>query len=283
VGVEMEYKSIEQCVKGKTAVITGGTSGIGRACVGMFCAAGVNVVTMGRRAAKGDSLEKEINSRGRGVCRYFPCDVKDSDRLREIIEKAAEIFGGIDILLNCAGYLPKQAPIDMMTKEMFQDVIDTNLTAYFMGCKYALPYLRTAKGCIINIGSIIALTGAQGCQAYCCTKGAIEAFTRSLAIDEAKNGVRVNEIKPGHIHTDISDALIEERDDRCGFSEYMDNVQFLGRGGKPEEVAYAALFLASDWSGFTTGTDLFVSGGYELGEAEKKLSRFIDWPEPIRK
>jgi NAD(P)-dependent dehydrogenase (short-subunit alcohol dehydrogenase family) len=179
--------------------------------------------------------------------------------------------------------LPKQAPIDMMTKEMFQDVIDTNLTAYFMGCKYALPYLRSSKGSIINIGSIIALTGAQGCQAYCSTKGAIEAFTRSLAIDEARNGVRVNEIKPGHIDTEISDKLIEERSDRSGFVEYMDKIQFLGRGGKPEEVAYAALFLASDWSGFTTGIELCVSGGYELGEAEKGLSKFIDWPEPVKK
>lgn len=279
----MEYKSIEQCVKGKTAVITGGTSGIGRACVEIFCAAGVNVVTMGRRQAQGEALEKEINSRKKGTCRYFPCDVKDSDTLREIIERTAKSFGGIDILVNCAGYLPKQGPIDAMTKEMFQDVIDTNLTAYFMGCKYALPYLRTAKGSIINIGSIIALTGAQGCQAYCSTKGAIEAFTRSLAIDEASNGVRVNEIKPGHIVTDISDKLIEERGDTSGIAEYMDNIQFLGRGGKPEEIAYAALFLASEWSGFTTGAELCVSGGYELGEAEKKLNRFVDWPEPVKK
>lgn len=279
----MEYKSIEQCVKGKTAVITGGTSGIGRACVQIFCAAGINVVTMGRCVTKGETLEKEINDQHRGVCRYFPCDVKDSDRLGEILEKAAGLFGGIDILVNCAGYLPPLAPIDLMTKEAFQDVIDTNLTAYFMGCKFALPYLRRSKGCIINIGSIVAVTGGQGCHAYCCTKGAIEAFTRFLAIDESRNGVRVNEIKPGHIVTEIYDKLVEERTDRRGFSEYMDAIQFLGRGGKPEEIAYAALFLASDWSGFTTGADLRVSGGYELGEGRTQLNEFVDWPEPVRK
>lgn len=279
----MEYQTIEQSVQGKTAVITGGTSGIGKACVETFCAAGVNVVTMGRSVNKGETLETEINSRKKGVCNYFACDIKKSDRLREIIEKAADIFGGIDILINCAGYFPAPAPIDMITKEMFQDVIDTNLTAYFMGCKYALPYLRTSKGCIINIGSVVAVTGGQGCQAYCCTKGAIEAFTRSLAIDESRNGVRVNEIKPGHIVTEISDQLTGEMNDSRGFSEYLDNVQFMGRGGKPEEIAYAALFLASDWSGFTTGVDLCVSGGYELGEAEKKLSKYLDWPEPVKK
>ncbi len=276
----MEYKSIEQCVKGKTAIITGGTSGIGKACVQIFCAAGINVVTMGRSVEKGQKLEKEINEQGKGVCKYFLCDVKDTDRLGEIIEKAAEIFGGIDILLNCAGFFPKHAPIDLITKEMFQNVIDTNLTAYFMGCKYALPYLRTSKGCIINIGSIVAETGGQGCQAYCCTKGAIEAFTRSLAIDEASNGVRVNEIKPGHIVTEILDQVVAEQAGQDELSRYMDNIQFLGRGGKPEEIAYAALFFASDWSAFTTGVDLRVSGGYELGEAEKKLCKFIDWPAP---
>lgn len=279
----MEYKSIEQCVSAKTAVITGGTSGIGKACVKIFCAAGVNVVTMGRSAAKGELLEEEINGKDKGICRYFPCDVKDSARLGEIIEKAVEIFGGIDILINCAGYLPKQVPIDMMTKEMFQDVIDTNLTAYFMGCQFALPYLRRSKGSIVNIGSIIAATGAQGCQAYCCTKGAIEAFTRSLAIDEASNGVRVNEIKPGHIVTEISDQLTAQMNNQAEFTDYMDNIQFLGRGGKPEEIAYAALFLASDWSAFTTGIELCVSGGYELGEGEKKLNKFLDWPEPVKK
>jgi len=279
----MEYKSIEECVKGKTAVITGGTSGIGRACVKIFCAAGINVVTTGRSVTKGEALEAEINKQNKGTCKYFPCDIKDSDRLCEVIEKAVEIFGGIDILVNCAGYFPKHAPIDMITKEMFQDVIDTNLTAYFMGCKYALPYIRTSKGCIVNIGSIVAVTGGQGCQAYCCTKGAIEAFTRSLAIDEARNGVRVNEIKPGHIVTDILGQLTTEKNDSCGLNEYMDNIQFMGRGGKPEEIAYAALFFASEWSGFTTGVDLRVSGGYELGEAEKKLCKFIDWPEPVKK
>ncbi len=279
----MEYRTIEQCVAGKTAVITGGTSGIGKSCVETFCAAGVNVVTMGRSVSKGEALEAQINRHKKGVCRYFPCDVKDTDRLHEIIDKAAEIFGGIDILLNCAGYFPAPAPIDAITKEMFQDVIDTNLTAYFMGCKYALPYLRTSRGCIINIGSIVAVTGGQGCQAYCCTKGAIEAFTRSLAIDESRNGVRVNEIKPGHIVTEISDQLTGKMNDAQVFSEYFNKIQFLGRGGKPEEIAYAALFFASDWSAFTTGVDLLVSGGYELGEAEKGLNKFLDWPEPVKK
>lgn len=277
------YKSIEECVKGKTAVITGGTSGIGRACVETFCQAGVNVVTMGRSESKGKEIEAAINALGKGQCRYFACDVKDTARLKEVIEMAPKIFGGIDMLVNVAGYFPTQHPIDEITDEMFADVFNTNFRAYFMAAKYALPYLRTAKGSIVNIGSVTAVTGGQGCEAYISTKGAIETFTRALAFDEAPNGVRVNEVKPGHIETEISDQLVGEKEDAKAFKEFFDHVQILGRGGRPEEVARACLFMASEWGSFITGTDLMVSGGYELGEAEKVLSKFLAWPEPIKK
>ena len=272
----MEYESIEQNVGGKTAVITGGTSGIGKACVEIFCAAGINVVTIGRNIERGRALEESVNKKGKGECRYFPCDVKELDNLAAIIGKTVEIFGGIDFLVNCAGYYPKQEPIDRITPEMYMDVINTNLTAYFMGCKFALPYLRAAKGSIVNIGSVVAITGGSGCQAYCCTKGAIEAFTKSLAVDEAKNGVRVNEIKPGHILTGISDQLIKENGNNEGFCDYFDHVQVLGRGGKAEEVAYTALFLASGWASFITGAEIYVTGGYELGEGEKHCTSRSD-------
>ena len=267
----MEYKTIEQCMEGKAALITGGTSGIGRACVQVFCAAGVNVVTIGRSIEKGEALAEEISRYGKGRCVYYPCDVKDTGRLGEIVHQTAGQFGRLDVLVNCAGYFPSAAPIDNVTQDMYLDVINTNLTAYFMGCKYALPYLRKAKGAIVNIGSIVAAAGGSQCQAYCCTKGAIEAFTRSLAIDEAKNGVRVNEIKPGHIETEIFEQMVERQDDKDAYRTYFDHVQLLGRGGKPEEVAYAALFLASGWAGFITGAELLVSGGYELGEGEKSV------------
>ena len=266
----MEYRSIEQSVKGKVAIVTGGTAGIGKSCVEVFCGAGMNVAFIGRSVAKGEAIVQEIGDTA-GQCVYYPCDVKDTDRLREIVELTVKRFGRLDVLLNCAGYFPAAAPIDGITEEMYLDVINTNLTAYFLECKYALPYLRKTKGAIINIGSIVAATGGAQCQAYCCTKGAIEAFTRSLAIDEAKNGVRVNEIKPGHIETEIFDQMVARQDDKEAFLSYFDHVQLLGRGGKPEEVAYAALFLASDWASFITGTELVVSGGYELGEGVKSV------------
>lgn len=131
----MQYESIEKLVKGKTAFITGGTSGIGKACVEVFCAAGINVVTIGRNVERGKALEQEINGKENGVCRFLPCDVRDLDCLQRAIEYTAEQFGGINFLVNCAGYYPKQAPIDEIPAEMFDDVIQTNLRPYFMGCK----------------------------------------------------------------------------------------------------------------------------------------------------
>ena len=197
----MNYQTIEQSMSGKTALITGGTAGIGRACVKIFCQAGTNVATIGRNVEKGNSLVEEVKVYGRGRCVYYPCDVKDTNRLKEIVGLVVEEFGGLDVLVNCAGYFPKPAPIDEISQEMYEDVMQTNFTPYFMGCRFALPHLRKPRGSIVNIGSVVATTGGAQCQAYCSTKGAIEAFTRSLAIDEAKNGVRVNEVKPGHIET----------------------------------------------------------------------------------
>ena len=265
----MEYRTIEKCTVGKTAIITGGTAGIGKACVEVFCAAGINVVTMGRSVDKGNALAEQINTEGKGRCVYHPCDVKDTDRLEEIVELAVSEFGRLDVLVNCAGIFPAPASIDDITKDMYMDVVQTNFTPYFMGCKFALPYLRKTKGSIINIGSVVATQGGAKCQAYCSTKGAIETFTRSLAIDEAANGVRVNEIKPGHIETEIFDKMVEREQDKKSFLSYFDHVQFLGRGGRPEEIGYAALFLASDWASFITGIELHVTGGYELGEGVK--------------
>jgi NAD(P)-dependent dehydrogenase (short-subunit alcohol dehydrogenase family) len=279
----MEYKSIEHGMQGKTAIVTGGTMGIGKACVRVFCAAGINVVTMGRSLDKGITLAEEINKEGKGKCVFYECDVRDSERLGEIVELTVKEFKHLDVLVNCAGYFPLQVPIDMVTKEMYMDVINTNLVAYFMGCKYALPYLRTSKGNIINIGSVLGTSGDEGALAYCSSKGAIHTFTLSLAIDEARNGVRVNEVKPGHICTEMFELTTSRQDDPKGFVNYMDSIQWIGRGASPEEVAYTVLFLASDWASYITGIDLHVTGGFEIGEGPKIPNPYLAWGEMLKK
>jgi NAD(P)-dependent dehydrogenase (short-subunit alcohol dehydrogenase family) len=279
----MDYKTIEEGMQGKTAIITGGTMGIGKACVRVFCEAGVNVVTIGRSVDKGLALAEEINAKGKGKCVFYECDVKDSDRLGEIVELTVKEFGHLDVLVNCAGYFPLQIPIDMVTKEMYLDVLNTNLVAYFMGCKYALPYLRTSRGNIINIGSVLGTTGDEGSLAYCSTKGAIHTFTRALAIDEARNGVRVNEVKPGHICTEMFELTTSRQADPEGFVKYSDSLQWLGRGGTAEEIAYTVLFLASDWASYITGIELHVTGGFEIGEGPKLPNPYLKWGEMHKK
>lgn len=270
------YKGIESSIAGKTAIITGGTTGIGKACVELFCEVGANVVTIGRREALGKEIEESINACGMGKCRFYTCDVKDDKRLQEIVELTAQEFGHIDILINCAGYFAPQCLIDNVTREMWDDVINTNLTSYFMMSKFTLPYLRTSKGCILNVGSVLGTTASESCHAYCSTKGAIEALTKALAIDEARNGVRINTLKPGHIKTEIYLQALARKDDPETYEKYSDSLQWMSRGGTPDEVAYAAMFLCSDWASFITGTELLVSGGTEIGKGPKQPNRYLN-------
>jgi NAD(P)-dependent dehydrogenase (short-subunit alcohol dehydrogenase family) len=273
----MDYRSVEECVKGKAAFVTGGTMGIGKACVRVFCAAGINVVTVGRSVDKGEALAKEINAQGKGKCIFHECDVTNSKRLQELIDLTAKTFGKLDILVNCAGYFPLQVPIDMTSIEDYKAVLECNLVAYFVAAKHALPYLRTSKGNIINVGSVLGTTGDEGSVAYSSTKGAIHTMTRALAIDEGRNGVRVNEIKPGHICTEMFELTTERQEDKEGFIKYSDGLQWMGRGGSAEECAYAMLFLASDWASFITGIELHVTGGFEIGEGPKLPNPYLKW------
>ena len=273
----MDYKSIESYMKGKTAIITGGTSGIGKACVYMFCEVGADVVTIGRREERGRALEEDINGRPGGRCAYYPCDVRDAQRLEEIVEATVKQFGKLDVLVNCAGYFPSQRPVDQYSIEEIHDVINTNLVAYIAASKYALPHLRKSKGNIVNVGSVHGTTSVEGSAGYDATKGAIDAITRTLAIDEARYGVRVNNIKPGLITTEMFERTISQQEDQEGFVKYNREIQWLGRWGEPEEVARTILFMASDWASFITGAELMVSGGYEIGEGPKLPNPYLSW------
>ena len=211
------------------------------------------------------------------------CDVTDQPRLAKCVEDTAEIFGKLNVLVNCAGIWPLQRPIDMYDVEEYEYVLRTNLVSYFVTAKAAMPYLRKSKGNIINIGSVLGTVGDQGAIAYTSTKGAIHTFTRTLAIDEARNGVRVNEVKPGHINTEMFFDGANKQADPEGFVKYNDGLQWMGRGGDAEEVARAVLFLASDWASFITGVELHVSGGFEIGEGPKIMNPYLTWGEQPEK
>jgi NAD(P)-dependent dehydrogenase (short-subunit alcohol dehydrogenase family) len=228
------------------------------------------VVAAGRSTDLGKALASEMTQKGPGKCVFFECDVSNHERIQELVDFTVNEFGCIDVLVNCAGYMTLQRPIDEVSIQDFDDILATNLVAYFAACRCALPYLRAAKGNIVNIGSVIGTTGDEGAAIYCATKGAISSMTKALAVDEARHGVRVNEVKPGHICTEMFEKVVSRQKDPKAFLEYSEQLQWMQRGGTPEEVAQAVLFMASNWASFITGAELMVTGGYEIGEGPKK-------------
>jgi NAD(P)-dependent dehydrogenase (short-subunit alcohol dehydrogenase family) len=178
--------------------------------------------------------------------------------------------------INNAGWHPPHKPIDDFPEDEFRELIELNLVSVFTACKAALPYLRQTRGNIINIASLVATIGQHHATTYAATKGALTAFTKALAIDEAPNGVRVNSVSPGNIYTPMWQEAIDAARDPEKCLEDGLAAQVMGRMGTPEEVGRLCLYLAADAT-FTTGVDHVISGGAELGYGNKARR---DYPEP---
>lgn len=260
---------IEEEMKGKVAIITGANTGIGFGCAKVFSEAGMNVVMAARRKEKGEAAAAELNAAGKGECTFFQCDVSDPDQVKALIDFAVEKYGQLDTMVNNAGYNPIHMDACDMSIESYQRVLATNLMGEFYGCKFAIPHLRKTKGSIINMSSILSKVGQEQTAGYSSTKGGINSMTQTIAIEEARHGVRVNAICPGHIMTEIVYKEMERVADPEAYLDRCNHYSWLGRGGQPEEVGTAALFLASSWAGYITGVTLNVSGGMEFGTIPK--------------
>lgn len=260
---------IEEEMKGKVAVITGANTGIGFGCAKVFSEAGMNVVMAARRKEKGEAAAAELNAAGKGECTFFQCDVSDPDQVKALIDFAVEKYGRLDTMVNNAGYNPIHMDACDMSIESYQRVLATNLMGEFYGCKFAIPHLRKTKGSIINMSSILSKVGQEQTAGYSSTKGGINSMTQTIAIEEARHGVRVNAICPGHIMTEIVYKELERVADPEAYLDRCNHYSWLGRGGQPEEVGTAALFLASSWASYITGVTLNVSGGMEFGTIPK--------------
>lgn len=260
---------IEEEMKGKVAVITGANTGIGFGCAKVFSEAGMNVVMAARRKEKGEAAAAELNAAGKGECTFFQCDVSDPDQVKALIDFAVEKYGRLDTMVNNAGYNPIHMDACDMSIESYQRVLATNLMGEFYGCKFAIPHLRKTKGSIINMSSILSKVGQEQTAGYSSTKGGINSMTQTIAIEEARHGVRVNAICPGHIMTEIVCKEMERVADPEAYLDRCNHYSWLGRGGQPEEVGTAALFLASSWASYITGVTLNVSGGMEFGTIPK--------------
>jgi NAD(P)-dependent dehydrogenase (short-subunit alcohol dehydrogenase family) len=250
-------------LKGKVAIITGSSKGIGEGCARVFAREGACVVVTSRHEKEGAAVAEGINAAG-GTAIALEADVSDSGQVQRMIEKTLSRFGKLDILVNNAGqHLSKN--IEKTSEEEWVHIIETNLKSVFLCSKYAIPHLRKTRGCIVNMSSMVGIVGQGNSGAYSSTKGGIIAMTKGMALDFAPDGIRVNCICPGWIETPLVNLWFAQQDNEAESRKYIHSVHPLGRIGTSEECGEAALFLASDSSSFITGTVLAVDGGVTLG------------------
>jgi NAD(P)-dependent dehydrogenase (short-subunit alcohol dehydrogenase family) len=255
---------------GKVALVTGGSDGVGSGCARVFVEAGATVVICSRSRERGESFAKELTDRGPGTCRYAHCDVSDTPQLQGLIDGIIAQEGRLDTLVNNAGQnFGGMRPIDDIPVEDFVRLLGINMVPYFAASKFALPFLREARGSIVNIGSIVSEAGQWWNTDYTSTKGAIASFTKALAVDETASGVRVNAVLPGNVMTRSRQRLEAEAPNGALMHEFMEAWQWMGRSGSPEEIGYPVLFLASEYASYITGATLIVSGGVELAYGRK--------------
>jgi NAD(P)-dependent dehydrogenase (short-subunit alcohol dehydrogenase family) len=259
----------------KVVIITGGSSGIGRGCAEQFVKAGAKVVICcndeNEGAAAAAALQEDAQRQGFGAADFVFCDVTRTEDIRHLIDTSISRYGRLDCLINNAGWHPPHKPIDDFSVQEFRDLLELNLVSIFTASRFALPHLRQTKGNIINMSSLVASIGQRYATTYVATKGAITAFTKALAVDEAPNGVRVNSVSPGNILTPLWQEAIDAAADPKQYRAEGEAAQLIGRMGRVEEVGRLCLFIAAEAS-FTTGVDHIISGGAELGYGPKSVN-----------
>jgi NAD(P)-dependent dehydrogenase (short-subunit alcohol dehydrogenase family) len=249
---------------GKTALITGGTSGIGKATALLFAQEGANIMLTGRNTERGDAVAAEIRHAG-GAAVFVRADVRSSDDCRRAVEATVAEFGSLDVLVNNAGVY-FQGDAVSCTEEEWDEQVDSSLKGTFLMSKFALPHMiERGSGSIVNMSSGWGLEGGEKAVAYCAAKGGMVVMTKAMAIDHGPQGIRVNAVCPGDTVTPMEEADAQRQG--IEWSEYVRwaSERPLGRMGEPEEIARAVLFLASEESSFITGAALPVDGGGVAG------------------
>lgn len=256
-------------LKGKVALVTGAGQGIGRTTAVLFAKEGAKVAVADVDIRSGEETAKMIRKEG-GESVFINADVSKADDARRMIETCIGKFGKLDVLFNNAGILKGGESNDTVTELTEQDwdrMMDVNVKGVFLGCKYAVPYMKKqGGGSIINAGSIAGIVARSGQLSYSASKGAVVNMTRQMALDLAKYKIRVNATCPGFINTPLIENLISSQPNSNEVRAVYESWHALGRFGTPKEVAYAVLYLASDESSFVTGSALIIDGGFTAGK-----------------
>jgi NAD(P)-dependent dehydrogenase (short-subunit alcohol dehydrogenase family) len=245
-------------VNGKVALVTGGTSGIGKTTAIEFARAGAKVVLTGRREKEGAQVVDEIRKLG-GDAAFVRADVaKDAD-VKAMVDFTVDKFGRLDVAFNNAG-VEWKGPLDQVTEAEYRRVFDINVWGVFNSMRHEIPVmLKNDGGVIVNTSSVAGHIGLPGASIYMASKHAVEGLTKSIALEFAKQNIRVNAIAPGVIATDMLDRFAGKDGE---MRESLNSISPVGRTGASEEIAAAVLYLCSDDAKFTTGTSLVVDGGY---------------------
>jgi meso-butanediol dehydrogenase / (S,S)-butanediol dehydrogenase / diacetyl reductase len=247
---------------GKVVIVTGAASGMGEAFARAFRAQGAQVV-MGDRTA--DALQRLAGELGEGAVAQ-PTDTSDPASCEALVKTAVDRFGKLDVLVNDAG-VDNMGDLMDTDLDSWRKVMSTDLDGYYYMSRFALPELRKSRGCIVNVSSVSGLGGDWNHSAYCAAKGAVTNFTRALALDEGRHGVRVNAVNPSLVWTGMTESMKSKPELVEKFKERF----ALGRPAEPEDVAPVVLFLASDDARFVTGVNLPVDGGVSASNGQPPL------------
>ena len=242
---------------GRVALVTGATSGIGRATALLLTEAGARVAAVGRNDTALKALSDEIKVRG-GELLPIGADVTtDADR---IVRETVDGFGKLDVLVNAAGHL-SNGTIENTTLEAWDTMLDVNLRAVFSLMQFAVPHLENTRGNVVNVSSVTGLRSFPGVLAYCVSKAGLDQLTRCAALELAPKHIRVNAVNPGVVITEIHKRAGMSEDDYQAFLERSKSTHPLGRVGEPREIAELILFLASDHADWITGATYSIDGG----------------------
>ncbi len=245
--------------QGKVALVTGGTSGIGRAAAIAYAREGAKVVVAGRRVAEGEETVRLVRAQGREAI-FVPTDVAREAQVKNLIGRTLEQFGRLDFAFNNAGIEQVPTPFLEQTVETYDQVMDINVKGVWLSMKYEIPaMLKSGGGSIVNTSSGLGVIGMPGIEIYVASKHAVIGLTKSAALEFGKQGIRVNAVLPAAIDTDMFQRFAGEKPE---FRAQVAALHPIGRIGTSEEIADAAIWLSSSKSSFVTGHSLLVDGGF---------------------